>query len=87
VGNLPFVENADIHYAQSGIYSPCDIPFSRDGIAAEATANIGQVVMHDLDLEVIRRHRIGGTTQNWRDRRTDLYLCSYLQPDGTRVEV
>jgi predicted amidohydrolase len=30
-GNLPFVQNADIHYAQSGILSPSDICFSRDG--------------------------------------------------------
>ena len=28
VGNLPFVENADIHYAQSGIFTPADIPFA-----------------------------------------------------------
>ncbi|MEQ8765817.1 MAG: GNAT family N-acetyltransferase, partial [Planctomycetota bacterium] len=35
VGNLPFADNADIHYAQSGIFTPADIPFSRDAVAAE----------------------------------------------------
>lgn len=35
VGNLPQVANADIHYAQSGIFTPADIPFSRDAVAAE----------------------------------------------------
>ena len=33
-GNLPLVQNADIHYAQSGIFTPADIPFSRDAVAA-----------------------------------------------------
>ncbi len=87
VGNLPFVENSDIHYAQSAILSPCDIPFSREGIASEASANIAQVLLHDVDLELVRRHRMSGTTQNWRDRRTDLYRCVLLHGDGTREEV
>ena len=33
VGNLPLVENADTHYAQSGIFTPSDIAFARDGVA------------------------------------------------------
>ncbi|MCB9554983.1 MAG: GNAT family N-acetyltransferase [Deltaproteobacteria bacterium] len=86
VGNLPFVENADIHYAQSAVLSPCDIPFSRNGVASSASANIGQVVMHDVDLELVRRHRLSGTTQNWRDRRTDLYRCVFKTSEGD-VEV
>ena len=73
VGNLPFVENTDIHYAQSAIFNPCDIPFGRAGVGAEASANIAQVVFHDLDVELIRRHRATGTTMNWRDRRRDMY--------------
>ena len=35
VGNLPNVENLDMQYAQSAILTPCDLPFARDGIAAE----------------------------------------------------
>jgi predicted amidohydrolase/ribosomal protein S18 acetylase RimI-like enzyme len=73
VGNLPFVENADIHYAQSVILSPSDVGFSRDGIGVEASANIETVVVHDVDTERLRRHRAAGTVQNWNDRRTDLY--------------
>ena len=34
VGNLPGVNNFDIQYAQSGIFTPCDFPFPPDGIAA-----------------------------------------------------
>ena len=85
-GNLPQVKNADIHYAQSGIYTPADIPFSPDAIAAECTPNIETIVMKDLDLELLRRHRYQGTTQNWRDRRRDLYRVHYNE-DGVEREV
>lgn len=73
VGNLPFVENADVHYAQSAVLTPSDIPFARDGIGAEVSPDVETVLVHDVDLEVLRRHRAAGTTQNWNDRRTDLY--------------
>lgn len=81
-GNLPFVENADVHYAQSGIYTPADLPFSRDGVAAESTPNTETVIMHDLDLETVRRHRYQGSTLNWNDRRTDLYSIRFQEKDG-----
>lgn len=72
-GNLPFVDNADIHYAQSGIFTPADAEFARDAVAAESNPNVETVIIHDLDFELLRRHREGGTVQNWNDRRTDLY--------------
>lgn len=73
VGNLPFVENADVHYAQSAVLTPSDMAFPQDGISAQADPNVETVVAHDLDLEVLRRHRRSGTVQCWNDRRTDLY--------------
>jgi predicted amidohydrolase/GNAT superfamily N-acetyltransferase len=73
VGNLPFVENADVHYAQSAVLTPSDIPFARDGVAAEVNPDSETVLVQDLDLEALRRHRLQGTTRNWNDRRTDLY--------------
>ncbi len=73
VGNLPQVENMDIQYAQSGIFTPSDFVFARDGIAAECTPNVETVVIHDVDLEELRRNKINGTTLNWQDRRKDLY--------------
>ena len=85
-GNLPFVENADIHYAQSAVFTPADIPFSRDAIAAECTPNIETVVMQDLDIELLRRHRYRGTTRNWRDRRRDIYAVHYRE-DGEERSV
>ncbi len=77
VGNLPFVENADVHYAQSAVLTPSDMPFPQDGISAQADPNVETVVAHDLDLEVLRRHRRTGTVQCWNDRRTDLYTVRF----------
>lgn len=86
-GNLPFVENADIHYAQSGIFTPADIHFTRGGIAAECNANIETVIIHDVDVELVRRHRHMGTVQNWMDRRKDVYRVVYEDEDGVTREV
>lgn len=79
VGNLPFVNNADIHYAQSGIFTPADFPFSRDAVAAECSPNIETIVVQDIDIELLRRHRYRGTTNNWNDRRKDLYEIRYKE--------
>lgn len=73
VGNLPNVENMDIQYAQSCILTPCDFPFDRDGVAADTTPNVEMVAFADLNLENLRSARVGGTVQNLRDRRFDLY--------------
>ncbi|MCB9833099.1 MAG: GNAT family N-acetyltransferase [Planctomycetes bacterium] len=80
-GNLPQVPNADIHYAQSGIFTPADISFHRDGVAAECTPNIETIIMQDLDIELLRRHRYRGSTTNWLDRRRDLYSVTYREDD------
>lgn len=82
VGNLPMVENADIHYAQSGVFTPCDVSFARDGIATEASPELETVLVHDLDLEELRRHKQAGTVKNWEDRRRDLYRVAWRGKDG-----
>lgn len=86
-GNLPLVDNADIHYAQSGIYTPADIPFARDAIASECNPNIETMIIHDVDLEVLRRNRIAGTVRTWNDRRKDLYHVRYQDPDDGEMQV
>lgn len=73
VGNIPSVQNLDVHYAQSGIYTPSDFPFARDAVAAECTPNIETLVVHDVDLELLNTHRETGRVLNWQDRRKDLY--------------
>lgn len=77
VGNLPFVQGADVHFAESGIYTPCDVSFARDGVAASCTPNVETVLVQDLDLELLRRQRHSGTEQNWEDRRRDVYGVVY----------
>lgn len=81
VGNLPGVENMDIQYAQSCILTPCDHPFDRDGVAADTTPNVEMVAFADLSLEDLRLARAGGTVQNLRDRRFDLYRVHWKKDD------
>ncbi len=72
-GLIPSVENMDVNYAQSAVFTPSDFPFARDGVAAECEANIEALVVADLDLELLRQNRATGTVRPWRDRRLDLY--------------
>ncbi len=73
VGNLPGVANMDIQYGQSCVLTPCDFPFARDGIAAEATENVETVTFADLRPEALIMARNSGTVQNLKDRRHDVY--------------
>ncbi|SER83526.1 Predicted amidohydrolase [Gracilibacillus ureilyticus] len=77
VGNLTQVENMDIQYAQSGIFTPSDFEFARDGIIGECNPNIETVVVGDVDLEILRRQRKSGTVRQLRDRRKDLFEIKY----------
>ena len=77
VGNLPNVENMDIQYAQSCILTPCDFPFARDGIAAEASENVETLTISDVNLADLTWARAEGTVQNLSDRRFDLYRIAW----------
>ena len=76
-GNLPNVQNMDIHYAQSCILTPCDFPFARDGIAADTTPNAEMVAIADISLSALRSNRQNGTVRNLKDRRHDLYSVTW----------
>ncbi len=67
------VVNIDINYAQSAIFTPCDLPFARDGIAAEAESNVEQIIFADLDMTRLDWARDHGAVRTLRDRRPDLY--------------
>jgi predicted amidohydrolase len=86
-GMLPFVDNADMHYAQCGVFTPSDFPFARDAVASESVPNIEAVVIHDVDVELLRRNRQNGTVRPWTDRRKDLYSVRFKRDDGTYEEV
>ncbi|HMQ10746.1 MAG TPA: carbon-nitrogen hydrolase family protein [Oligoflexia bacterium] len=82
VGNLPRVKNIDIQYAQSCILTPCDFPFARDGIAAEATPNVETVSIADLRVDTLLEARENGAVQNLKDRRHDLYSVTWKKKSG-----
>lgn len=86
VGNLPDVENMDVHYAESGIYTPCDFPFARDGIAAQADANTETIIFADLKLDQLTISRNSGTVQNLKDRRFDLYRVEWNPKSAIQLE-
>ncbi|WP_106640014.1 GNAT family N-acetyltransferase [Allosphingosinicella vermicomposti] len=77
VGNLPGVDNMDVQYAQSCILTPCDFPFARDGIAAEASENIETLTIADVNLADLTWARAEGTVRNLSDRRFDLYRIDW----------
>lgn len=77
VGNLPYVENMEVQYAQSCILTPCDFSFSRDGIAADTTPNVEMLAVADLRPGNLIAARNAGTVQNLKDRRFDLYSVKW----------
>ncbi|MFT6416775.1 MAG: putative amidohydrolase/GNAT superfamily N-acetyltransferase [Dokdonia sp.] len=73
VGNLPNVENMDIQFAQSMVFTPCDFSFPTNGIKAEATPNTEMILIADVDIDLLRELNQFGAVKNLRDRRTDLF--------------
>ena len=73
VGNLPNVENMDIQYAQSMVFTPCDFAFPSNGIKAEATPNTEMILIADVDLDLLRELHTRGSVRNLKDRRLDLF--------------
>ena len=71
-GSLP-VEGLGVHYGHACILTPSDFPFARDGVAAEGTPNIEQIVIADVHLPLLEGNRVNGTTIPLYDKRKDVY--------------
>ncbi len=82
VGNLPNVENMDIQYAQSAVFTPSDIFFPQDAMIAEAIPNTEMTLIADLNLQLLKELRTEGSVSNMRDRRHDLYKLQWLDSDA-----
>lgn len=82
VGNLPRVNNMDIQFAQSAVYTPADFAFPTNGIKAEAPPNTEMTVIADVDLELLKELHEHGSVRNLKDRRSDLYELR-LKPKAT----
>ncbi len=79
VGNLPGVENMDIQYARSAVFSPSDFSFPHDAVVAQATENAETTLIVDLDIDLLKKLRSHGTVRNLFNRRNDLYKVSWLK--------
>jgi len=73
VGNLPKVQNMDIQYSQSMVFTPCDFPFPANGIKSETTPNTEMILISDVDLDLLAELHNFGSVRNLKDRRDDLY--------------
>lgn len=73
VGNLPGVNNMDIQYAQTAVFTPSDFSFPSNGIKAEATPNTEMTIIVDVDLDLLRELHEFGSVRILKDRRQDLY--------------
>lgn len=79
VGNLPRVNNMDIQYSQSAVFTPSDFAFPNNAIKAEATPNTEMVLIADVDLYALRDLHEYGTVKVMKDRRSDLYEVKLLK--------
>ncbi len=78
VGNLPKVNNMDIQYAQSSVFTPSDFAFPSNGIKAEATPNTEMTLIVDVDLNLLKELHEHGSVKTLKDRRSDLYEIKKL---------
>ena len=79
VGNLPKVNNMDIQFAQSAVFTPSDFAFPPNAIKAEATPNTEMVLVVDVDLNALKELHHYGTVKTLKDRRKDLYEVRLLK--------
>ena len=77
VGNLPRVENMDIQFSQSAIYSPSDFSFPHDATVAQASENAETTIVADVDLDLLTKQRKAGSVRNLEQRRLDLYSVQW----------
>jgi predicted amidohydrolase len=82
VGNLPKVNNMDLQFAQSAVFTPSDFAFPVNGIKAEATPNTEMIVISDVDLSLLTELHNHGSVQTLKDRRTDLYRIIFNEPSA-----
>lgn len=80
VGNLPKVDNVNVHYAQIAILSPSDFAFPHDSVIAESTPNTETMLIADVDLTKLKELRDAGGVRNSHDRRLDLYRLDWVGP-------
>ncbi|MBU3950690.1 MAG: bifunctional GNAT family N-acetyltransferase/carbon-nitrogen hydrolase family protein [Proteobacteria bacterium] len=79
VGNLAKVNNMDIQYAQSALFTPADFGFPTTGIKAEATPNSEMTLIVDVNIDLLTKLHNQGSVNTMRNRRHDLYNLSMVK--------
>lgn len=79
VGNLPKVNNMDIQFAQSAVFTPSDFAFPTNAVKAETTPNTEMMLVVDVDLHLLDEIHHFGTVRILKDRRKDLYEVRLLK--------
>ncbi len=79
VGNLPKVNNMDIQYAQSAVFTPSDFAFPNNGVKDEATPNTEMTLIVDVNLDLLKELHQHGSVHLMKDRRLDLYQLKKLK--------
>jgi predicted amidohydrolase/ribosomal protein S18 acetylase RimI-like enzyme len=85
VGNLPKVNNMDIQFAQSAVFTPSDFAFPTNGIKAEATPNSEMTLIVDVDLDLLKELHSFGSVRNLTDRRRDLYELKNIKNPNNKL--
>jgi len=75
------VDNVDIQYAQSAVFSPSDFYFPHDATISEAVPNTEMLLFADVDLDKVKLLHREGSVTNLRDRRDDVYRLNWSQQD------
>lgn len=78
VENLPRVNNMDIQYAQSAVFTPSDFAFPTNQIKAEATPNTEMTLIVDCDMDLLKELHVHGSVRTVNDRRKDLYDLKWI---------
>jgi predicted amidohydrolase len=74
VGTLPEERpQVDQGYCQAGLFTPCDLPFTEDGIIATGELNADSLVIGKLDFAKLQANRDAGAVAPFYDRRPDFY--------------
>ncbi|MEP7236526.1 MAG: bifunctional GNAT family N-acetyltransferase/carbon-nitrogen hydrolase family protein [Ferruginibacter sp.] len=79
VGILPKIDNLDIQYSQSAVFTPSDFAFPSNAVKSEATANTEMVLISDVDLKLLDELHAYGSVRNLKDRRKDFYELKKLK--------
>lgn len=82
VGNLPKVNNMDIQFAQSAVFTPSDFAFPTNAVKAETTPNTEMMLIVDVDLHLLDELHHYGSVRILNDRRLDLYEVRLLNPEA-----